>query len=111
MTKIELNDKLAELYGIDGTHKLICGIDSVSNRPIFVDDLLIDDWSRLMDLAVDNGINIAFTPDEEYVKSFSVRAEFNKIYNYSQLVSDHESPQDAVMFSIAMALVKLAEVT
>ena len=104
MTKIELNDKLAELYELPKATEIF------GDGGFHQEHLLIEDWSRLMDLAVDNGINIAFTPDEEYVKSFSVRAEFNKIYNYSQLVSDYESPQDAVMFSIARALVKLKEV-
>ena len=70
MNKSELNNKLAELYGIDGMNKRICEVD-MKEGIIYRDDLLIEDWSRLMDLAVDNGINISFTPDEEYVKSLT----------------------------------------
>ena len=116
MTKTELNNKLAELYNLPAKKVLIVDLSSTSitgdQKDIYTTSyaLLIDDWSRLMDLAVDNGINIEFTHDEEYVKSYSVRPEFNKIYNYSQLVSDYESPQDAVRFSIARALVKLKEI-
>ena len=47
MTKFQLNNKVAELY------KIKPSLYGDENMP---DILLIDDWNRLMDLAVDNKI-------------------------------------------------------
>lgn len=100
MTKLELNNKLAELYGLVGTHKRISGIDIIEGN-IYAYDLLIDDWSRLMDLAVTNRLRIE-------IYEFGVWIDY-KDTPLEILISDHESPQAATRFAIAMALVKLAE--
>ena len=105
MTKLELNNKLSELYGIVGTRKRIFRIDYIEEN-IYVYDLLIDDWIRLMDLAVDNELFIQIYSDFIDVYAFttdSIKAKQNEKY------INHESPQAATRFAIAMALVKLAE--
>ena len=106
MTKTKLNDKLAELYGLAGTHKRISGIDIIEGN-IYAYDLLIDDWSSLMDLAVDNGLpiyysNAVFNLEDSvwtFVGKDIIKANFK----------DHESPQAATRFVIAIALVKLKD--
>ena len=92
MTKIELNNKLAELYNIDNCTYM-------GDR---INTYLIDDWSRLMDLAVDNKLSIHINKNDVVCvhKSYVIMAEF---------FDEHESPQAATRFAIAMALVKLAE--
>ena len=95
MTKFQLNNKLSELYKIKNC------LYGDANSP---DILLIDDWNRLMDLAVDNKLNIYFSLDV-------VTCTNNKdVIESNEFMSDHESPQAATRFAIAMALVKLKEV-
>ena len=107
MTKLELNNKLAKLYVIAGTRKRICGIDSKECN-IYAYDLLIDDWNRLMDLAVDNHLNIGHIINDNN-NYFSVYATAND-RKYFEDYAEHESPQAATRYAIAMALVKLKEV-
>ena len=68
MTKLELNDKLAELYG-ELNFKY-------ASKYLNIKIFLIDDWSRLMGLAVDNGICIHIYEDcvicAKYVSSPSL---------------------------------------
>ena len=102
MNKSELNNKLAKLYGIAGTHKRICGIDSKEGN-IYAYDLLIDDWNRLMDLAVHERLNI-------YMNLDIVTCTNDKdVVEISEFMSDHESPQAATKYAIAMALVRVNE--
>ena len=105
MTKLELNNKLAELYNLDKGYEYV-------NENLYSDSittLLIDDWNSLMDLAVGNGICIDFTNDEEYISAFSVRNNNINSNIFDEQCSDHKSPQAATRFAIAMALVKVAE--
>ena len=101
MTKLELNNKLAELYFLPKATELGF-IDGLRQEL-----LLIDDWNRLMYLAVANHINICHitNANEEY---FSVYATANN-RKYFEDYSEHESPEAATRCAIAMALVKLAE--
>ena len=107
MNKLELNNKLAKLYKIFGTHKRICGIDSKKGN-IYAYDLLVDDWSRLMDLAVDNNLSINQVINYQSGELFSVCATSKTGSTHADFI-DHESAQAATRFAIAMALVKLAE--
>ena len=93
MNKLELNDKLAELYGIEPKNNYI----HVGNG-----FLLIDDWSRLMELSVANKLRIENWPNGVWVEN-------NDFDGIEIIYSDHESPQAATRFAIAMALVKLKE--
>ena len=101
MTKLELNDKLAELSGIDRMHKRICEVD-MKEGIIYTDDLLIDDWTRLMDLSVYNQLSI-------HVNKNDVLCTYEGDVISDEFFDDHESPQEATRFAIAMALVKVAE--
>ena len=89
MTKLELNDKLSEFYGLK-PFTMIGG-----------DIPAIDDWNRLMPLAINH--KIGFVAMNNIV--LAGRDDIEAKENYS----DHESPDDAARFAIAMALVKLAE--
>ena len=96
MTKRELNDKLAELYGLE--------VSMMTDYDIYGNDfevLLIDDWNRLMPLAILN--NIGFVAMNTIVLAGIDEIEAKENY------SDHESPDAAARYAIAMALVKLAE--
>ena len=110
MTKLELNDKVAELYFIPKATEL--GFINGLRQEL----LLIDDWSRLMDLAVDNKLSIFNTVNvgNQLLPKFAtyngVKIIFNGDYVISEVFGDHESPQAATKYAIAMALVKLKEV-
>ena len=104
MTKLELNDKLAELSGIDRMHKRICEVD-MKEGIIYTDDLLIDDWTRLMDLAVDNRLHTDIF--DEFTLIFCLSSKDNRMHHEEN--KKHESPYAATRFAIAMALVKLKE--
>ena len=97
MNKLELNDKLAELYKIP---KIALGR---INQLTFAEVLLIDDWSRLMDLAVDNKVNIIL--NEGVVMCTNDR----KVVDSIEFMSEHDTQKEATRYAIAMALVKLAE--
>ena len=99
MTKLELNDKLAELYNIDPYINPL----NLGKR------YLIDDWSRLMDLAVDNGINYVCYKHHNYCKAWIGVMSDDSRFAFVEELSCHESPKAAVRFAIAMALVKLKE--
>ena len=99
MTKLELNDKLAELYNID----------NCTYMGDIINTYLIDDWSRLMDLAVDNGINYVCYKHYGYCKAWIGLREEDTSFAFAENLKDYESPQAATRFAIAMALVKLKE--
>ena len=90
MTKIELNDKLAELYGL-------------YEAEMYEDNLvhLIDDWNMLMPLALQN--KIGFFAMNKIV--LAGRDDIGSIARYSE----HETIEAAAQYAIAMALIKLAE--
>ena len=117
MTKSELNEKLAELYNLPAKKAIIVDLSSTSitgdQKDIYTTSyaLLIDDWDILMKLAVDNGINYVCYKHYGYCKAWIGLREEDTSFAFVENLKDHESPQDAVMFSIAMALVKLKEVT
>ena len=80
MTKLELNNNLADLYGLVGTHKRISGIDIIEGN-IYAYDLLIDDWAMLMNLAVDNGLTIRKNIDDSVeIYDFSDECEIYEMY-------------------------------
>ena len=87
MNKQELNNKLAELYGLE---------------PKLGKTYLIDDSARLFDLAVQHKIgfvamnNIVLAGKDDIGSKASYR--------------EHESPQAAARYAIALALIKLAEI-
>ena len=101
MTKLELNDKLAELCFIPKATEI--GFDNGLRQEL----LLIDDWSRLMDLAVDNEIMIRVNISENIVSARNIRWLIQD--SCWTEITGHESPQAATRLSIAMALVKLKE--
>ena len=86
MNKQELNNKLAELYGLE---------------PKLGKLYLIDDSARLFDLAVQHKIgfvamnNIVLAGKDDIGSKASYR--------------EHESPQAAARYAIALALIKLKE--
>ena len=95
MTKLELNDKVAELYG-ELNFKY-------ASKYLNIKIFLIDDWSRLMGLAVDNGICIHIYEDcVMCAKPYSMMPT-------KEFYENHESPQATTKYAIAMALVKSAE--
>ena len=101
MKKLELNDKLAELYGLDSGYTYV----NENKYSDSITTLIIDDWSVLMDLAVDKNINYICSKNYGYCK-----VGFNFIgWETKADYKDHESPQAATRFAIAMALVKLKE--
>ena len=79
--------KATEIFGDGGFHQ---------------EHLLIDNWSRLMDFSVDNKLSI-------HVNDNDVICLHKGVVISDEFFADYESPQDAVMFSIARALVKLKE--
>ena len=112
MTKQELSDKLAGLYGIKPYFQTIVGFD-VNEGNVYADLLLIDDWNALMPLVLKNKVSLHFA---EVFNAKGANKEFvytSKtgvwIIHDSAYFEDHESPEDAASFVLAMALVKLAE--
>ena len=95
MTKLELNDKLAELYNIEPYINPL----NLGKR------YLIDDWTRLMDLAVDNRLHIDIF--DVFTAIFWLSSKDNSMHHEEN--KKHESPQAATRFAIAMALVKVAK--
>ena len=88
--KQELNYKLADLHKIEPA-------SYVGSHYTY----LIDDWNRLMPLAILN--NIGFVAMNTIVLAGIDEIEAKENY------SDHESPEAAARYAIAMALVKLKE--
>ena len=86
MNKEELNNKLAELYDL---------------KPKLGKLYLIDDSARLFDLAVQH--KIGFVAMNNIV--LAGRDSIQIVQHYS----DHESPQAAARYAIAMALIEIKE--
>ena len=102
MTKQELNKKLADLYGLH-------------EAEMYEDNLvhLIDDSSRMFELMIDNKIAFELSGlfyisgvEQEYVAARKIGVWPNRVIAF---LKDHETPQAAARFAIALALVKLAE--
>ena len=112
MNKTELNNRLAELYGLQPFtyfNFMQPFPPSPPLKPLQV--LLIDDWNRLMDLAVNHGVYFDFEYDKNLnaIGVYGMYIEFISDDLPYELFNDHESPQAATRYAIAMALVKLAE--
>ena len=116
MTKLELNNRLAELYDeYQDEHYYTGKYDGFSME--FNAVLLIDDWNRLMPLALAHGISLSLLGDlyaDGDINRVLARANTPNNVTYSSIAesqkyTDHESPEDAARYAIAMALVKLAE--
>ena len=109
MTKLELNEKLAELYGIKPHFQTIVGFD-VNEGNMYAYLPLIDDSARMFDLAVEHKVQILNTK-----LWFQAKVELPTIVLSQEWIlhqehfKNHETPQAAARFAIAMALVKLAE--
>ena len=99
MTKLELNYEIATLYGVDPFLQCMVGFD-INEGNIYKYIPFIDDWNMLMPLALSN--KIGFVAMNNIV--LAGRDDIEAKENYS----DHESPDDASKYAIAMALVKLA---
>ena len=84
MNKQELNNKLAELYDLE---------------PKLGKMHLIDDWNRLLPLALNNKIGFVAMSDIVLAGRDSIQI----VQHYS----DHETPSDATRHAIAMALIEL----
>ena len=93
MTKLELNEKLAELYGIKPYFQTIVGFD-INEGNVYAYLPLIDDSARMFDLAIEQNICAC--------------GKFDSIRN-NALLKDHETTQAAARFAIALALVELKE--
>ena len=90
MKKLELNEKLAELYGLEA------GMN------------LLDDSARMFDLIVEHMLSITFYPSGVLV--YEITNEYGHLIDeVSADFKDHETPQAAVRFAIALYLVTLAE--
>ena len=99
MNKLELNEKLARLYGVEETKFYY---DMISDGSFWENEVsLIDDWNRLMPLALSNKIVI------EAMNTLVLAGRDNIGSNASY--SDHESIEAAARYALAMALVKLAK--
>ena len=99
MTKLELNEKLAELYSFEAMYYF--------KYPV----LLIDDSARIFNFMVAHKICLDY--GEVYIDGVKNECFYagKKGYfiNNDVFLKDHESPQAAACYAIAMALVKLAE--
>ena len=95
MTKLEINNKLAELYPEIANSILEASIKLPKGY------LLIDDSGRIFDLAIK--YKIGTVPMLHIFLAGNTGVEIKENY------SDHESPQAAARYAIALALIKLAE--
>ena len=102
MTKLELNDKLARLYGEDSGYEIV----NENKYSDSITTLLIDDWNGLMPLALKQQLHIEIY--NWFVSVCHVRDD-KPSFNFDAEFKDHESPEDAVRYAIAMTLVKFAE--
>ena len=94
MTKLELNDKLAKLY-------TQCPFSLANLKYV----LLIDDWDRLMPLALRHDISVQ---PSSFLGLIYSHTKANLLFEKA-FYKDHESPEAAAQYAIATALVKLAE--
>ena len=97
MNKQELNKKLADLYGLH-------------EAEMYEDNLihLIDDSARMFGLLVEHKLSIIFYPFGVLIYE-KTDEYWNLIDEVSADFKDHENPQAAVRFAIALYLVTLAE--
>ena len=102
MDKLELNDKLAELYGLEPFTMIGSNIPAIENSAIMF-DLMIEHnllptfnfvWLNLGDI------------DEKY---YTVRLKNEMGATDMIFVKDHETEREAALYAIALKLVKLAE--
>ena len=113
MTKLELNEKLIELYGLKPLFQSFAGFD-VNGGVVYEYLPLIADWNRLMPLALTHGLSIELGSifSKDFVKKEYVLVREKLAWVNSDdpvYLKDHESLEDAARFAIAMALVELAE--
>ena len=102
MTKRELNDKLAELYGITAYSPIHGLPDTEGYVPISV-NLLIDDSARVFELAITHDIWI-----EPYNNLGFIYVHYRCNHDVKKILyEDHESPQASARYAIALALIKL----
>ena len=113
MTKLELNDKLADLYGIN-SKKSFWRLDPDVGKSFHTITLLIDDSARMFDLMIEHDIFLDFfwlNFGEVKPKYYTARQK--GVFRSVDMIflKDHETQQAAARFAIAMALVKLATPT
>ena len=107
MNKLELNEKLIELYGLKSLFQAFAGFD-VNRDVVYGYIQIIDDSEIMFDLMIEHHISITFYP-------FGVIAYLNTDEHGNTLeeidadFKDHETSQEAARFAIALALVELAE--
>ena len=111
MNKLELNEKLAELYNIN-SKKSFWRLDTDVGKSFHTITLLIDDSARMFDLMIEHNIVI----DSAWI---SIDGKKSKYYTARLIgtmgaadivfLKGRETPQAATRYAIAMALVKLAE--
>ena len=111
-TKLELNDKLAELYGLEA---FVYFNSSNTNDAYLLTHYLIDDSARMFDLMTEHEISPDFgevhigLTKNDYVRA-SKRDGLVSINNDNKVfLKDHESPQAALRYAIALVLVQIAE--
>ena len=111
MTKQELNEKLIDLYGLKHLFQTFAGFDE--NRNILYGYMqIIDDSARMFDLMIEHDIFLDFFWDNiNEVKPKYYTARQKGVFRSVDMIflKDHETPQAAARYAIAMALVKLAE--
>ena len=101
MTKEELSNNLAELYGEYGGYEIV----NENKYSDSITTLLIDDWNRLMPLSLEHDVWIQPYNSLGFIYAHARKdVIFDKVF-----YKDHESPEDAAKYAVAMALVKLAE--
>ena len=104
MNKLDLNYKIATLYEVDPYLQCMVGFD-INEGNIYKYIPFIDDWNRLMPLALEHDIWI-----QPYKSLGFLYAHVRKDLIFDAVFyKDHKSPDDASKYAIAMALVKLAE--
>ena len=109
MTKLELNENLALLYGIN-SKKSFWRLDPDVGKSFHTITLLIDDSARMFELMIEHKVQILNTK-----LWFQAKVELPTIILSQEWIlhkehfKDHETQQAAARFAIAMALVKLAE--
>ena len=111
MTKQELSERIAELYGVEiyGYVAITRHAPPRSKRADVVKPvktLLLDDTERMFKLAVEHGFCIEQSHDEMAIIVFSVR-HLNKFTSVNVLY--HPTKLEATLWAIGLALVEKAE--
>ena len=103
MTKLELNEKLDKLYGLESS--------ILTDHDIYGNDfevLLIDDSARMFDLMFEYQVLTTFYPSG--VTAYQYQDEYGFLVgDIDADFKDHESIQAAGRYAIAMVLTELAE--